>query len=110
MLARRKHFRGTYDELLKAKEVVNVCELPAFDVEHPTAADPALRKNHSLGGCSFGTDDLCRNRMAFVFDVDEPVLIEAAHAVSKHLGCAADEYRSSRSVGVHSFRHAIVHR
>src|SRR5579872_3228868 len=42
MLSRSKHFRGSYDELLKPKEVVDICELPIFDIEHPSAADSAL--------------------------------------------------------------------
>src|SRR5580692_4211479 len=61
MLARRKHLRGSYDELLKPEEVVDVCELPVFDIEHPSTADPALRQNHSVGRLSFGSDDLSRN-------------------------------------------------
>src|ERR1700733_4600427 len=63
MLAWRKRSRGGYDELLKPKKVVNVCKRPVFHIEHPSATDPALRQNRSLGRRSFGYDDLCCNRM-----------------------------------------------
>ena len=96
-------------EPLQAEEVVAVRRLAVRDVEREAAERAALGDDHAFGA-AVGHDDLGRDGMRLVLEVDDRVLRQPPHAAEEHLRVAAHELRPPGEVGVEPLDAAVVER
>ena len=96
-------------EALQPEQVVAVGRLALVQVERPTRERAALGDDDAVGS-AVGHDDLGRDRVRLVLEVDHRVLGEATHAAVEDLRLALHELGPARDVGVEALDPAVVER
>src|SRR5262249_27222371 len=88
-------------------EAVAVLEPAAVCVENPAAEGASLGDDHSLRS-RLGHNDLGRDRVRAVLDVEHRTLGQAAHASEQELRVAVNELRAAGEIGVEALDAAVV--